>query len=401
MLACNIFEYLPPQTHNLDIALLTLSILFFWGYGGYAPVFSFFKRKRTKAVLPKELPFVSFIIPAYNEADYLAEKLKNTLSLEYPQSLIEIIIAADGTDDDSENVVNAFDDVIYINSGERLGKSAAMNNAAKRAKGEILIYTDANAILSENAISEAVRLLNQPLVGMLSGEKTVLKANEGDDASAGEGFYWKYESYLKITDDSFETLLGAVGEFFAIKKELYTDIPHTILLDDFYLSMQVLKQGYRIAYAHHIIASENGSANFIEEAKRKIRISAGGWQSIFLFGFMLNPFNNFRRFAVYFSHRLLRWMLLPWVTVILPFIFRYIIVHNSYGSIGMLISMAGLLVYIFAFIGLLWQNEKGRKVPFIFNILFYVLFMNVCAVLGFFRYAKGIKTGAWTKVKRA
>jgi len=392
---------LPPQTHNLDIALLTLGILFLWGYGGYAPVFSFFKRKRKDAVLPSALPFVSFIIPAYNEADYLADKLKNTLGLKYPQNRLEIIVAADGTDDHSEEVVLQFSDVIYFNSGERLGKCAAMNNAAKRAKGDILIYTDANAMLSDNAISEAVRLLNDAEVGMLSGEKSVLKVHETDDASAGEGFYWKYESYLKKTDDAFETLLGAVGEFFAIKKELYIDIPHTILLDDYYLSMQVLKQGYRIAYAQHIIASENGSANFIEEAKRKIRISAGGWQSIFLFGFMLNPFDNFRRFAVYFSHRLLRWMLLPWITIVLPFIFRYILVHNSYGSLGVLISTTGLLVYIFAFIGLLWQNEKGRKVPFIFNIPFYVLFMNVCAVLGFFRYAKGIKTGAWTKVKRA
>ena len=385
----------------MDSTLIILGSLFLWGYGAYAPIFLLFKKRRANSVVPKQLPTISFVIPAYNEVDYLAAKIENTLRLDYPRELLEIIVAADGTDDNSHEVVATFENVRYINSGERLGKSAAMNNAAKIATGSILVYTDANAILSVNALQETARLLNQEDVGMLSGEKKVVKASEVDDASAGEGFYWKYESFLKRVDNNFETLIGAVGEFFALKRELYSEIPQNILLDDFYQSVQVLKHGYRIEYASAIIASENGSANFREEAKRKIRISAGGWQSIFKFGFMLNPFANFRRFAVYFSHRLLRWVLLPWLTVGLPYLFKYIIENNLYGQLGTLVSIAGLVFYIFAFLGFLFQNEKGKKVPFFLNIPFYILFMNVCAILGFFRYLKGIKTGAWTKVKRA
>ncbi|MGB0165208.1 MAG: glycosyltransferase, partial [Luteibaculum sp.] len=269
--------------------MISLAIIAF-GYGLYSLVLP-----NRAQQLPKpsdeEWPGVSFVIPAYNEEQFLAKKIENTLRSIYPKEKLEIIIAADGSTDNSQKVCADFP-VRFENNGERAGKSAAMNRAAAYAKHEILIFSDANALLNPEAIREIVRPLLLPQYAMSSGEKKVIKKEEGENASEGEGLYWKYESFLKQKDSNFYTLLGAVGELFGMKKSHFVEIPKNFLVDDFYEAACILQQGYQIRYVPEAVATEYGSLNFKEEIKRKIRISAGGYQSIFHFKSLFNPLKN-------------------------------------------------------------------------------------------------------------
>lgn len=375
--------------------IFSISIILF-GYGFYA-----LPLPRRKSKIPTEVnnwPKVSFIIPAFNEADFLAEKIENTLNADYPKDNLEIIVAADGTTDNSKDIVSALG-IKYENNGARLGKGFAMNRAVGYAQNDILIFSDANAMLNKEAIKEIVKPLLLDQYAMSSGEKKVIKKSEKENASAGEGVYWKYESYLKKRDDDFYSSVAAVGELFGIKKSHFKQIPQHILLDDFYEAASVLLAGKKISYASNAIATEYGSLNFKEEIKRKVRISAGGYQSLFIFKKLFNPFFNWKITYLFVSHRVLRWTIIPALYFILP---MYLIAKAAFND-NLFYNVAALLatIYFFAsFLGLR-RNIADKKAPFFLNIPFYISMMNYCALAGAVRFFSGIKTGAWEKAKRA
>ncbi|WP_170227094.1 glycosyltransferase [Luteibaculum oceani] len=375
--------------------ILSFSIILF-GYGLYALPLP--RRKKLSDTIPREWPAVSFIIPAYNEQDFLQDKINNTLSCDYPTDKLEIIIAADGSNDDSETIVGGFK-VRYENNGSRKGKGAAMNRAAQYASHDILIFSDANAMLNKGAIKEIVLPLLSDEYAMSSGEKKVIKKSEAENASAGEGLYWKYESYLKKRDDEFHTLVAAVGELFAIKKENFTTIPENVLLDDFFEAASVLLQGKKISYVPKALATEFGSLNFKEEIKRKIRIAAGGYQSMAMFKDLFNPIRDWKVCYLFIAHRVLRWTIIPLLYFLLPcyIIYQAVVSPNL---VYITLAVASVAYFIASLFGL-FINIANRKAPFFLNIPFYISLMNYCALHGAFRYINGIQSGAWEKVKRS
>lgn len=383
---------------NTPLILLVITLfIIVWGYGGYVLpllVITIFKKKLKHAEQP--LPFVSFIIPAYNEAHYLKEKIENVLANNYPSNKLEIIVQADGTTDDSEKVVQEYPNVLYLNNHQRGGKSAALNEAFKKAKGDILIFSDSNALLNSEAIIELVKAFNNPKVAVASGEKVVLTKHNNDNTGSSEGFYWKYESFLKHCDARAYSLLSAPGELLAIKKEAYKPIPSHMLLDDFYLCMSALLENGIVAYVPTAKASEYGSLNFKEEAKRKIRIAAGGWQSMVVFKKAWNFFKNPALTYLFISHRVLRWTIIP---VLLLLLFPLLYASQHQHIIFELGFWAYISIWFLALIGWI-LNSKNKSCPFVFNIPFYVLFMNYCALAGGVRYMRGISSGTWEKVKR-
>ncbi len=371
-------------------------LLIVFGYGGYALFLP-----RRKSAIPDDVtnwPSVSFVIPAFNEADFLVAKIENTLACDYPKEKLEIIVAADGSTDDSANLVAPYN-IRYENNGERKGKGVAMNRAARYASHEIIIFSDANAMLNPPAIKGVVAPLLLDQYGMSSGEKKVIQKYETENASAGEGLYWKYESYLKKRDNDFYSMVGAVGELFAIKRSCYTDIPPKFLVDDFYQAASVLLSGKKIAYVPKALATEYGSLNFKEETKRKIRISAGGYQSIVTFSALFNPFKNWRLAYIFLAHRVLRWTIIPVLYFLLPVVFAYqYAVHPT--LFMQVLTGLSMLYFALALFGLA-VNLSNRKAPFFINIPFYITLMNYCALAGGWRYVTGIESGAWEKVKRA
>ncbi|MBR2018717.1 MAG: glycosyltransferase family 2 protein, partial [Prevotella sp.] len=269
------------------------------------------KKDKEEEVDDNKLPHVTLMICAYNEQDVVDMKMENSLQLDYPKDKLHIVWVTDGSNDNTNSMLEKYEGVRVLHRPERRGKTAALNRGIALAETSIIIMTDANTMVNTGAVREVVRLFRDPKVGCVAGEKRVMARCEGQAAAEGEGLYWKYESALKRLDSELYSAMGAAGEFNAIRKELYEEMPEDTLLDDFIMSMKMVDNGYRIAYTADAFAMEYGSANLEEEGKRKRRIAAGGLQSIWRLKRMLNPLRHPTATFQYISHRVLRWSITP------------------------------------------------------------------------------------------
>ena len=341
---------------------------------------------------------VSLIVPCFNEGDFIVEKIKNTLELDYPKDKLQIIFVTDGTNDHSLDLIKPYQDqLLWIHEEGRRGKAAAMNRSVAYAQGEILIFCDANTYLNKESIQRLVAPYTHPNVGAVSGEKRIIVKNEDHVSSAGEGLYWKYESWLKRNDSDFYTIVGAAGELMSYRKDLYVELPEDTILDDFIQSMQVAQRGYRVIYRPDAYAMETASANVGEEWKRKVRIAAGGWQSMGRLKSLLNPFNQPRLSFLYLSHRVFRWSIAPLSLLLLILINPILAFQHS--GVYSLILIGQILFYTMAWIGYV-QDQKGKKVKLAF-VAYYFTMMNLAVFAGFKRFLKGSQKAAWERSQRA
>jgi len=236
-----------------------------------------------------EMPTCTLIVAAYNEKDLIEEKIANTLGLKFPDGKLEIIFVTDGSTDGTPDLVARYPQIKLLHSDERKGKISAVHRAVAQVTSEIIIFTDANTFLNEDALTLICRHYADPKVGAVAGEKRVT-IDATADATAGEGFYWKYESKLKEWDSELYSVVGAAGELFSVRNSLYVPVPSNSILDDFMISMRIAEKGYVIIYEPEAYAQEGTSANIKEELKRKVRIAAGGIQSVIWLKSLLNPF---------------------------------------------------------------------------------------------------------------
>ncbi len=239
----------------------------------------FRKRDQNKFLVSQDLPHITIVIAAYNELDYLEEKITNTLSLDYPKEKKSIFIVTDGSTDGSEKFVARYAEVQLFHQQERHGKAAAINRVLPLVKSDIVLFTDANILLNKTALTQIVHHFNDPMIGAVAGEKKVSDGKERG-AVAVEGLYWKYESMIRKADASVHSVPGAAGELFALRTALLKPIPEGVICDDLYLSLQVIEQGYRIAYEAKAFGVEVYSFSIAKEWKRKIRIAAGSIQMV-------------------------------------------------------------------------------------------------------------------------
>jgi poly-beta-1,6-N-acetyl-D-glucosamine synthase len=352
-----------------------------------------FKFKNT-AVTNYE-PELTMIVAAYNEKDFIEEKIANTLSLDYPPEKLKYIFITDGSADGTNDIVAKYPQVNLLHQPQRKGKSAALNRAMQLVTTPVVVFSDANTLLNTGALKELVKQYANPATGGVSGEKTIEKPVTGNKAGPGEGFYWKYESLLKNLEARFYSLVGSAGELFSIRSALFKPIPENIILDDFYTALKINEQGYKIVYEPKAVATETPSASLYDEQKRKIRIASGACQLAFRFIGLLNIF-KYPAFAFQFvSHKLLRWFLAPPCIVLL-------LVTNFFlqGEEGLYhyIFYAQLTFYVLALLGWILQNTK-KYIP-LFYFPFYFLFMNYCNVIGWFHYLSGKQNVLWEKSKR-
>jgi cellulose synthase/poly-beta-1,6-N-acetylglucosamine synthase-like glycosyltransferase len=255
-------------------------------------------------------------------------------------------------------------------------------------------------LLGRESIRRIVRLFSDPKVGCVSGEKRILDKEADRAAGAGEGLYWKYESALKRLDSELYSVVGAAGELFAIRTELYQEVEKDTLLDDFIISLRVAQKGYTIQYDPEAYAMETASANVKEELKRKIRISAGGLQSIVRLKSLLNFFKYGTLSFQYISHRVLRWTLAPLFLLMLIPIGLTAAVHEGIFDFGFYSTLFWLqvLFYMAALLGWYYENRMMRvKVLF---VPYYFLMMNLSVYLGFKRFIKGQQSVNWARAQR-
>jgi len=386
----------------MKLAFWVSLFLIFYTYLGYGIVLFFMiKIKRIfkgKPILPSydNLPSLTIIVAAYNEEDFIENKIKNTLSLEYPSDKIEYIFVTDGSSDNTPDIVRNYPQIKLLHSPERKGKIAAMHRTMHEVSTEIVVFTDANTFLNHKALMNIARHYSDPRVGAVSGEKRV-QIDETADATAGEGMYWKYESKLKTWDSEMYSVVGAAGELFSIKTNIYQAVPPNAIIDDFMISMLIAKKGYRIIYEPEAYASENTSENVKEELKRKIRIAAGGLQSIIWLKDLLLPIEFPLLSFQYVSHRVLRWTITPFL-MIAAFVLNFLLVFPTPTLLFSLILIAQGAFYGMSLLG--WYFESRQvKVKLLF-IPFYFCMMNYAVIAGIFRYLKGNQSVIWEKAGR-
>lgn len=384
---------------------LALVVYTYVGYGAVLYIIlkikKLFIRKEYSPILPLDqqlLPEVTLMICAFNEADVIEEKMKNIRELNYPQDKLCVMWVTDGSSDDSNKLLASYPEVTLVYSPERKGKAAAMQHGLRKNKAEYVIFTDANTMLNANAIREIVRQFMRPNVSCVSGEKRVKARHSGQAAAEGEGLYWKYESTLKKWDSELYSAMGAAGELFAVRMSHYRQAPSNALLDDFMMSMLILKDGHRIAYTKEAYATEYGSANTEEESKRKRRIAAGGLQSIWWLRSLMNPFAYPKVAFQYVSHRVLRWSITPIALFALIPLNLLLIVFDGH-PLYCIIGVLQLLFYLSALTGhILKQIGHRNKLLY---VPCYFMFMNLNVFLGIRYLMTHNSSGTWEKARRA
>ena len=360
------------------------------GYGIVLYLLVFVKRLATKAkpladITDDRLPEVTLMVCAYNEEDIIAEKMDNTRRLDYPSDRLHLVWVTDGSKDNTNVLLSAYPEVKVIYFPERRGKAAALKHGIKEIDTEIVMMTDANTMLNPEAVREVARLMQDPKVGCVSGEKKVMARSDSDEAAQGEGLYWKYESTLKRLDSELYSAMGAAGELCVIRRQLMTDIPDDTLLDDFIISMEIVKKGYKIAYTSNAYAMEYGSADLHEESKRKRRIAAGGLQSCWRLRSLMNPLRHPVVAFQFVSHRVLRWTITP-VCLFALVPLNTLLVLSGEGIVYTIIWILQILFYASAAAGV--------------RISKYFIFMNLNVFRGM-AYLFNNSTGMWEKAKRA
>tara|TARA_B100000809_G_C15137380_1_gene531278 strand:+ start:320 stop:1495 length:1176 start_codon:yes stop_codon:yes gene_type:complete len=386
-----------------EIIFWTLLFLVFYTYVGYGVVLILLVKIKELFVKSVEddgeifEPGVTMFVAAFNEKDFIEEKVQNMLELDYPKDKIQLLFVTDGSDDGTPEMLERYPEVSIMHKDERAGKIGAINRGMSAVKNPIVIYSDANAMLNSEAVKEIVKHYKDPKVGCVSGEKRIYRKDKDGASGAGEGIYWKYESLLKKYDFKLYSAVGAAGELFSVRTELHQHVEKDTLLDDFIISLRIAQKGYKIAYEPDAYASEYASASIKEEMKRKIRISAGGIQSIVRLASLLNFFKYGILTFQYISHRVLRWTVTPLALLaLLPI--NYLLMQESGSALYEGLFYAQIAFYSFALLGWYLEN-KQIKVKILF-IPFYFFFMNLCVFLGFFRFIKGNQSVLWERAQR-
>lgn len=395
--------------------MLTLKILFwstllivFYTYLGYGILlYIIIRLKRLLAGTPRktaqpddtQLPSITLLICAYNEQDVVAEKMANTLAIDYPRDKFRIMWVTDGSTDNTNELLKAYPEVDVVFSPERRGKSAALKHGLQELRTRYVAFTDANTMINPGAMREIARLfMSDPTVGCVSGEKRVAARREGEMAAEGEGLYWRYESTLKRWDSELYSAMGAAGELYAMDPTLIREVPDTALLDDFMMSMNIVQDGKRIAYTPDAYAQEYGSANIFEESKRKRRIAAGGLQSIWWLRSLLNPLRYPLVSFQYISHRVLRWSVTPVAMVILLVVNALLSLYRA-GAIFDIALALQIIFYLAAFFGWLLARY-GVKNKLLYTA-YYFVFMNLNVFRGMSYLCTHNNSGTWEKAKRS
>lgn len=356
---------------------------------------------------PDYLPDVTLVVPAYNERAYIEAKLQNSLALDYPADRLRLLFVTEGSTDGTTELLEAeqrrYPNLQVLGGSERRGKIEAMNMAMPQVTTPLVIFTDANTTLNPQAIRNLVRHFKDPQVGAVAGEKRIEVQSSEAAAGAGEGLYWKYESFLKKLDTELYSVVGAAGELFAVRTSLYGHVEKDTLLDDFVISLRIAGHGYRVIYEPEAYAIERPSFSIADEQKRKVRIAAGGFQAISRLTHLLNIFRHGWLTFQYVSHRAMRWAVAPFCLPLILLLNLPLALLPQAGllptSTYELLLVAQVCFYAAALVGNALESRKIR-VKLLF-VPYYFSFMNWCAILGYMRYRQGTTSGIWEKVRRA
>ncbi|RMG63826.1 MAG: glycosyltransferase family 2 protein [Calditrichaeota bacterium] len=362
-------------------------------YVGYPLVLALWARWFPRPVTPDPdyLPPVSLIIAAYNEEAVIEEKLRNALSLDYPRDRLEIIVASDGSEDCTNQIVEQFaDEGVRLNAiFPRGGKTRALNLTIPTASHPIIVLSDANTMYQRDSIRQLVQYLKDPRVGSVTGDVKIL--NDSPEFGESEGAYYRYERFIQECESRIGSIIGVDGAMYAFKRDLFIPPSDEIILDDFVTSMNIVRQGYRVLYNRHALAYENATPTIGQEIRRKSRIAAGGMQAL-LKGEGLPARGQWRDWFMYLSHKLLRWFT--------PFFLIGALLSSALSSASPLYLLAFWGQGIFYLLAALGWALSSRKLPAFLKLPFYFCMINYAVLLGVIKGLLGLQKVTWKKADR-
>jgi cellulose synthase/poly-beta-1,6-N-acetylglucosamine synthase-like glycosyltransferase len=369
----------------LFILILVYHIL---GYGLLLSFINLFKKQDNTAEWT-EFPSITVLCPAYNEESVIEEKIKSFIDLDYPKDKINMIVISDDSTDRTNEIVNKYtkdNNIKLVVQKPRKGKQSGHNLVEPSIITDYVLSTDANSIFHQKAIKELVKTMkSDDKIGIVSGELKLLKDNNKD---SGEGYYWKYESWLKCMESKFHTIIGANGSIFLIKRKYFTQI-HPASVDDFERALIILKKGLIVKYNPKAIVYENVTQKATEEINRKIRIIAQEWFALFR---QKAVFTNTRIAFLLFSHKIIRWLL--------PLFSIFILISNCflfYSTFFIVIFIGQLLVYILGILELILETKRKTIKPL--KMFAYYTAMNYAAFMALIKFMKGKQYATWNTIR--
>jgi cellulose synthase/poly-beta-1,6-N-acetylglucosamine synthase-like glycosyltransferase len=337
-------------------------------------------------------PPVTLVISAFNEERVIADKLRNSLSLDYPRALLQIIVVSDASADRTDEIVAGFgsEGVELLRMAERGGKTAGLNGVIQRARGEIVVFSDANAMYKPDAVTKLAHNFSDSNVGCAVGESRYYDSKTQSERS--EGLYWAYETAIKRLESRIGSVVGGDGAIYAIRRSLYVPMAADTL-SDFVNPLQIVRAGYRCVYEPEAQSFEYAGTSFTKEFARKVRIVNRGWRATLAMRELLNPL-RYGFFAVELvSHKLLRWMM-P-VCMVALFVANASLARS--GPLFAILFGGQLLFYVLAALGHLLRN--AASLPRVLTVPYYFCLVNLASAIGIIDAYRGRTYATWTPMR--
>jgi cellulose synthase/poly-beta-1,6-N-acetylglucosamine synthase-like glycosyltransferase len=350
------------------------------------------ERKKNPALAEEKLPGITLLVAAYNEADCLAAKIQNALEIDYPKELLEIWIVTDGSTDNSPSIVRQFPRVQLFHQQERQGKIQAIQRVIGFVETELVVFSDANALLNKGCLRAIAAAFTDPLVGAVAGEKRVVDAK---NAVTGESMYWIYESMVKKWEGGVYSVTGSAGEIFAIRKKLYQTVPANTLSDDLAISWQIIAQGYRMEYAADAFSLELGLVNSRQSFTRRIRVAAGSVQAVLRIfsgtGYAWKPVFWWE----VISHRILRTLVVPYLILLIGCLNVWLVNEGVVYGVLLGIQLYGYLSTCFY-----WLRSFTGKQPAWISLPAFFILVHLAMIKGACFLWLGKQTVLWETYPR-
>jgi cellulose synthase/poly-beta-1,6-N-acetylglucosamine synthase-like glycosyltransferase len=386
-----------PLTGPAAILFWSCLALVAYAYVGYPAAIwalarTFGRDREPPAVADDELPATTLILAAYNEEEVIAARLHNALEMDYPPGKLEVVVGSDGSVDRTVEIVRSFAGrgVRLIDEARNRGKASVINAAVARAGGAVVLMSDANTCVDPGAARRLARWFADPTVGAVVGRLVLVDRRSGRNA---DGLYWRYETFLKRCESRLGALLGANGAIYAIRKELIPTIPPGTIVDDFVIPLLAkLESGCAIVYEPAAVAVEETAPDVRSEFRRRVRIGAGGFQSIGMLWRLLAPRHGWTAFA-FLSHKILRWLG--------PFFLIGALAANLLllGGFAYRMALVAQLGF-YATAAAMALLPAGPRIVRPLRLTTMFAGMNAALLIGFCRWASGRQGGAWQRTPR-
>ncbi len=343
---------------------------------------------------PEDFPTVTLVTAVYNEGEVLSKKLHNLEQLDYPPSKLFFLFGSDGSTDCTNELLNGvthpnFAVKIYA---QRRGKAAVLNDLLSEVETDLVMLSDGNTMHSPDSVKSLVRHFSDRRVGAVCGE-LVLQADNTTTGGLGEGWYWAFENAMKRMESEISTTIGATGAIYAVRRSLVKPLPvNRPVMDDFLISLDVVRQGYMVKYDPHAVAYEIPANSIEGEFKRRVRIGAANFHGLKEFADLLHPRYGFAAFALW-SRKIIRWSI-PFLVLIA--VMCSIALAFGSGTYRFVLFFEGLFLVAAAF-G--YWSEKRRFRIGILGLPYYVVAMNAALFIGFMKFISNKQPTTWEVVR--